>query len=66
MIDSRIYGNVSATPDIKAIWSDIQRTDHFLLFEAALAKVHGKIGIILQKAADTIVKHCDVDEQRFW
>ncbi|KAK4561794.1 hypothetical protein LTR86_004473 [Recurvomyces mirabilis] len=65
VIDSKIYGNVFATPEVKAIWSDRQRTDYFLLFEAALAKVQAEIGIIPQRAADTIVKHCKVDDYDF-
>ncbi|KAF2766075.1 beta carboxy-cis-cis-muconate lactonizing enzyme, cyloisomerase, CLME2 [Teratosphaeria nubilosa] len=61
VIDSQIFGNVFSTPEIKAIWSDKQRTTYFLDFEAALARAQAKLGIIPQKAADEIVKHCDVN-----
>lgn len=69
IIDSHIFGNVFSTQEIKAVWSDEQRTDYFLQFEAALARVQAKLGIIPQKAADEIVKHCkleyiDFDELR--
>ncbi|KAK3065875.1 hypothetical protein LTR53_017939, partial [Teratosphaeriaceae sp. CCFEE 6253] len=60
VIDSAIFGNVFSTPEIAAIWSDKQRTAYFLQFEAALAIAQAKLGIIPQKAADEIVRHCDV------
>ena len=65
VIDSAIFGNVFSTPEIAAIWSDRQRTAYFLRFEAALAIAQAKLGIIPQKAADEIVKHCNVDEIDF-
>ncbi|KAK3106775.1 hypothetical protein LTR53_018096, partial [Teratosphaeriaceae sp. CCFEE 6253] len=61
VIDSAIFGNVFSTPEIAAIWSDKQRTAYFLQFEAALAIAQAKLAIIPQKAADEIVKHCDVE-----
>lgn len=54
VIDSNIFGNVFATKETKAIWSDRQRTAYFLDFEAALAKVQARLGIIPQKASDEI------------
>jgi len=65
IIDSHIFGNVFSTPEIAAIWSDKQRTKYFLDFEAGLAKAQAKLGIIPQKAADHIVKHCRVEEIDF-
>ena len=67
--DSQIFGNVFSTPEMKAIWSDQQRTDYFLHFEAALARSQAELGIIPRRAADEIVKHCkleyiDFDELR--
>lgn len=61
VIDSKIFGNVFSTSEIKAIWSDEQRTDYYLQFEAGLAKAQAKLGIIPQKAADEIVKHCKLE-----
>ena len=63
--DSSIFGNVFATKETKAIWSDRQRTAYFLDFEAALAKVQARLGIIPQKASDEIAKNCDVDSYDF-
>lgn len=65
IIDSHVFGNVFSTKEISAIWSDQTRTDCFLKFEAALAKVQGRLGIIPQKAADEIVKHCKLEELDF-
>ena len=61
MIDSHIFNNVFSTPEIRAIWSDQQRTKHYLDFEAALAISQAKLAIIPQEAADLIVEHCKLD-----
>ena len=65
VIDSHVFGNVFSTPEIAAIWSDKQRTDYYLRFEAALAKIQAKLGIIPQKAADEIIKHCTLENIDF-
>jgi len=65
VIDSSIFGNVFSSPEIKAIWSDRQRTDYYLQFEIGLAKAQAKLGIIPQKAADEIVKHCKIENIDF-
>ena len=58
--DSVIFSSILSTPASAANWTDQTRTSHYLLFEAALAKAQARLGIIPQKAADEIVKHCDV------
>lgn len=58
--DSIIFGNILSTPESAAIWSDHARTQCYLDFEAGLAKSQAKLGVIPQKAADEIVKACDV------
>ena len=63
--DSSIFGNVFATKETKEIWSDRQRPAYFLDFEAALAKVQARLGIIPQKASDEIAKDCHVDSYIF-
>lgn len=65
VIDSEVFGNVFSSSEIRSIWSDRQRTAYFLQFEAGLAKVQAKLGIIPQGAADEIVKHCSVDQMDF-
>jgi 3-carboxy-cis,cis-muconate cycloisomerase len=59
--DSQIFSNVFSTPEISAIWSDRQRTQYFLDFEAALARAQASLGIIPQKACDEIVRHCSLE-----
>lgn len=61
VIDSHIFGNVFSTPEMAAIWSDRQRTQFYLEFEAGLAIAQAKLGIIPQKAAEQIVKHCKLE-----
>ncbi|KJX97181.1 3-carboxy-cis,cis-muconate cycloisomerase like protein [Zymoseptoria brevis] len=63
--DSQIFGNVFSTPEVAKIWSDRQRTQYYLDFEAALAKAQAGLGIIPQKACDEIVKHCTLDQLDF-
>lgn len=63
--DSAVFGSVFSTTQMQAIWSDRQRTDYFLRFEAALAKVQARLGIIPQYAADEIVKHCKLEYMNF-
>lgn len=58
--DSVIFSSILSTPASAAIWTDQTRTSHYLLFEAALAKAQARLRIIPQKAADEIVKYCDV------
>lgn len=65
VIDSQIFGNVFSTPEIAAIWSDKQRTEYYLQFEVALAKAQAKLGIIPQKAAEEIVRHCKIENIDF-
>ncbi len=60
IIDSAIFGNIFSTEAMRAVWSDENRTRHYLAFEAALAKVQGRLGIIPQEAADEIISVCDI------
>ena len=58
IIDSAIFGNIFSTEAMRAVWSDENRTRKYLDFEAALARVQGRLGIIPQEAADEIVRNC--------
>ncbi|MFL5281698.1 MAG: 3-carboxy-cis,cis-muconate cycloisomerase [Rhodopila sp.] len=62
IIDSAIFGNIFSTDAMRAVWSDENRIRHYLAFEAALAKVQGRLGIIPQEAADEIVSICDISK----
>lgn len=60
IVDSAIFGNIFSTDAMRAVWSDENRTRHYLAFEAALARVQARLGIIPQEAADEIVAACDI------
>lgn len=60
--DSLIFGNILSTHESAAIWSDKTRTNYYLAFESALAVAQARLGIIPQKAADEIVKHCRIED----
>jgi 3-carboxy-cis,cis-muconate cycloisomerase len=60
IIDSAIFGNIFSTDAMRRVWSDHNRTAHYVAIEKALAIVQGRLGIIPQEAADEIVSRCDV------
>src|SRR3954470_23983935 len=60
LIDSRIFGNIFSTEAMRRIWSDENRTAHYLAFERALAVVQGRLGIIPTEAAEEIARNCDI------
>jgi 3-carboxy-cis,cis-muconate cycloisomerase len=62
IVDSLIFQGIFSTDEMRSVWSDENRTQHYLDIEAALAKVQGKLGIIPQEAADEIVGHCRLDQ----
>jgi 3-carboxy-cis,cis-muconate cycloisomerase len=62
IIDSVIFGNIFSTDPMRAVWSDENRTRHYLAIEAALARVQARLGIIPQEAADEIVAACDINK----
>ncbi len=59
ILDSAVFRDIFTTPAMRAVWSDENRVQKYLDFEAALAKAQGRLKIIPQEAADEIVKHCD-------
>jgi 3-carboxy-cis,cis-muconate cycloisomerase len=61
IIDSMIFGNIFSTGAMRAVWSDENRTRHYVAFEAALARVQGRLGIIPQDAADEIIRVCAIE-----
>lgn len=56
--DSIIFRHIFSREESSDIWSDTKRTEKYLQFEAALAIVQGRLGIIPQKAADAIEDTC--------
>jgi 3-carboxy-cis,cis-muconate cycloisomerase len=65
VIDSVIYRNIFSTADMRRVFSDENRVQKYLDFEAALARAEARLGIISQDAADEIVRHCRVAEIDF-
>ncbi len=62
IFDSHVFRNVFTTEAMREVWSDENRVQKYLDFEAALARAQGRLKIIPQEAADEIVKHCDAKE----
>ena len=62
IFDSHVFRNVFTTEAMREVFSDENRVQKYLDFEAALAKAQAKLGIIPKEAATEIVKHCDVKE----
>jgi 3-carboxy-cis,cis-muconate cycloisomerase len=60
ILDSAVFRDIFTTPAMRSVWSDENRVQKYLDFEAALAKAQGRLKIIPQDAADEIVKHCDL------
>jgi 3-carboxy-cis,cis-muconate cycloisomerase len=61
-LDSLIFRDIFSTEAMRRVFSDENRVQRYLDFEAALARVQGRLGIIPQEAADEIFRHCSVDE----
>jgi 3-carboxy-cis,cis-muconate cycloisomerase len=65
VIDSVIFRNIFSTEAMRAVFSDENRIQKYLDFEAALARAQAGLGIIPQNAADEIVRHCRVGQMDF-
>jgi len=61
-LDSAVFRDIFTTPAMRAVWSDENRVQKYLDFEAALARAQAKLKIIPQNACDEIVKHCDAKQ----
>ena len=60
IFDSSVFRNIFTTETMRNVWSDENRVQKYLDFEAALAKAQARLKIIPQEAADEIVAHCDL------
>ena len=65
IFDSSVFRDIFTTPAMREVWSDENRVQKYLDFEAALARAQAKLGIIPKNAAAEIVKHCDVEKMDF-
>ncbi|KAI8078782.1 3-carboxy-cis,cis-muconate cyclo-isomerase [Halteromyces radiatus] len=67
VIDSHIFKDIFGTSAMRGIWSDETRTNYYLEWEVALAKVQSELGIIPVEAYEEIkrkatLKTIDMDE----
>ena len=62
ILDSAVFRDIFTTPAMREVWSDENRVQKYLDFEAALARAQGRLGIIPKNAAAEIVRHCDADK----
>jgi len=60
IIDSHVFRDIFSTEAMRRVWSDENRTAHYLAIERALAVVQGRLGIIPREAADEIARNCDI------
>ena len=59
ILDSAVFRDIFTTPAMREVWSDENRVQKYLDFEAALARAQARLKIIPQEACNEIVKHCD-------
>jgi 3-carboxy-cis,cis-muconate cycloisomerase len=65
LIDSAVFRDIFSTEAMRRVFSDENRVQKYLDFEAALARAQGRLGIIPQEAADEICRHCHAAEIDF-
>jgi 3-carboxy-cis,cis-muconate cycloisomerase len=58
ILDSAVFRDIFTTQNMRAVWSDENRVQKYLDFEAALARAQAKLRIIPKNAAAEIVRHC--------
>ncbi len=61
-LDSAIFRDIFGTEAMRQVWSDGNRIQKYLDFEAGLARAQARLKIIPQEACDEIVRHCKVDQ----
>jgi 3-carboxy-cis,cis-muconate cycloisomerase len=62
ILDSAVFRDIFTTSAMRGVWSDENRVQKYLDFEAALARAQAKLGVIPKNAAAEIVRHCSVDK----
>ena len=65
LINSAVFRDIFSTEAMRRVFSDENRVQKYLDFEAALARAQARLGIIPQEAAEEICKHCNVAEIDF-
>jgi 3-carboxy-cis,cis-muconate cycloisomerase len=65
LIDSSVFRDIFSTEAMRSVFSDENRVQKYLDFEAALARAQGRLGIIPKEAAEEICRHCHAAEIDF-
>ena len=65
LIDSAVFRDIFSTEAMRRVFSDENRVQKYLDFEAALARAQARLGIIPKEAGEEIVRHCHVAEMDF-
>ena len=65
LIDSSVFRDIFTTEAMRRVFSDENRVQKYLDFEAGLARAQARLGIIPQEAGNEIVRHCNVAEIDF-
>jgi 3-carboxy-cis,cis-muconate cycloisomerase len=61
-IDSAIFRDIFGNEAMRRVWSDENRIQKYLDFEAGLARAQARLKIIPQQACDEILRHVTVDQ----
>jgi 3-carboxy-cis,cis-muconate cycloisomerase len=62
ILDSAVFRDIFTTAAMRAVFSDENRVQKYLDFEAGLARAQARLKIIPQAACDEIIKHCAADK----
>src|ERR1700746_760650 len=65
LIDSAVFRDIFSTEAMRGVFSDENRVQKYLDFEAALARAQARLGIIPKESAEEICRHCHVAEIDF-
>jgi 3-carboxy-cis,cis-muconate cycloisomerase len=64
-LDSAIFRDIFGTEAMRQVFSDGNRIQKYLDFEAGLARAQARLGIIPHEACDEILKHVTIDQYDF-
>ena len=65
LIDSAVFRDIFSTEAMRQVFSDENRVQKYLDFEAALARAQGTLDVIPKEAAEEICRHCNASEIDF-
>src|ERR1700728_3997721 len=65
LIDSAVFRDIVSTEAMRRVFSDDNRVQKSLDFEASLARAEARLGIVPDEAAEEVARHCEADEIDF-